>query len=117
MAWTIQRGRQQDSQEKNFEFVEKRGLDAHLDPAWRDKLVRFDLLRLYTLAAFALVVGLVTAWLNLSDLLSGAFFFGFLGLSWLVSGLITLWSYLHRTRPIGMEEGIDQSGEDHRQRV
>lgn len=40
-SWTIQRGRQQDSQEKNFEFVEKRGLDAQLDAAWRDKLVRF----------------------------------------------------------------------------
>ncbi|MEX2479846.1 MAG: phenol hydroxylase [Gammaproteobacteria bacterium] len=32
-TWTNQRGKQQDSQEKNFEFVEKRGLLATLDEA------------------------------------------------------------------------------------
>ena len=42
-TWTIQRGRQQDSQEKNFEFVEKRGLLASLDAPWRDKIARFVL--------------------------------------------------------------------------
>jgi phenol hydroxylase P1 protein len=39
-TWTMQRGRQQDTQERNFEFVEKRGLLAGLDAAWCDKLTR-----------------------------------------------------------------------------
>lgn len=38
--WTIQRGKQQDSQEKNFNFVESRGLLAGLDARWRDKIAR-----------------------------------------------------------------------------
>ena len=42
-SWTMQRGRQQDSQEKNFELVEKRGLLAALDARWRDKITRFVL--------------------------------------------------------------------------
>ncbi len=42
-TWTIQRGRQQDSQEKNFEFVEKRGLLTALDAQWRDRITRFVL--------------------------------------------------------------------------
>ena len=42
-SWTLQRGRQQDSQEKNFEFVEKRNLLATLDDIWRDKITRFVL--------------------------------------------------------------------------
>lgn len=37
-AWTIQRGKQQDSQEKNFEFVEKRRLLDTLDEAVREKI-------------------------------------------------------------------------------
>ncbi len=37
-TWTIQRGKQQDSQEKNFDFVEKRGLLAGLDEAWKNKI-------------------------------------------------------------------------------
>ena len=37
-TWTIQRGRQQDSQERNFEFVEKRALLAALAPVWQHKL-------------------------------------------------------------------------------
>jgi hypothetical protein len=58
---------------------------------------RFDLLRLYILAAFTFLVGLVAAWLNLPDLLSSAFFFGFLGLAWMGSGVFTLLSYLRHT--------------------
>lgn len=42
-TWTIQRGRQQDSQERNFEFVEKRGLLAALAPTWRERITRFVL--------------------------------------------------------------------------
>ena len=42
-TWTMQRGRQQDSQEKNFEFVEKRDLLASLDANWRDKITHFVL--------------------------------------------------------------------------
>ncbi len=42
-TWTMQRGRQQDSQEKNFDFVEKRGLLAMLDALWREKITRFVL--------------------------------------------------------------------------
>ena len=42
-TWTMQRARQQESQEKNFEFVEKRGLLAALDDAWRVKLVELVL--------------------------------------------------------------------------
>jgi len=42
-TWTMQRGRQQDSQERNFEFVEKRGLLAMLDATWREKITRFVL--------------------------------------------------------------------------
>lgn len=37
-TWTIQRGKQQDSQEKNFDFVEGRGLLKGLDEAWREKI-------------------------------------------------------------------------------
>jgi len=40
-TWTIQRGRQQDSQERNFEFVEKRGLLAALAPAWQAAIRRY----------------------------------------------------------------------------
>lgn len=40
-AWTIQRGKQQDSQEKNFAMVEKRGLLDGLDGAWRERLEAF----------------------------------------------------------------------------
>lgn len=42
-TWTIQRGRQQDSQERNFDFVEKRGLLAALTPQWRERITRFVL--------------------------------------------------------------------------
>ena len=37
-TWTIQRGKQQDSQERNFDFVENRGLLAGVDRAWKDKI-------------------------------------------------------------------------------
>ena len=37
-TWTIQRGKQQDSQERNFDFVENRGLLTGLDSAWKDKI-------------------------------------------------------------------------------
>ena len=37
-TWTIQRGKQQDSQEKNFEFVEKRGLLDNLDEGWKKRI-------------------------------------------------------------------------------
>ena len=39
-TWTIQRGKQQDSQEKNFAFVESRGLLHGLDTQLKDKLRR-----------------------------------------------------------------------------
>ena len=39
-TWTLQRGRQQESQEKNFDFVEKRGLLSTLEPAWRERVER-----------------------------------------------------------------------------
>jgi len=39
-TWTIQRGKQQDSQEKNFNFVESRDLLSGLDAAWKDKIQR-----------------------------------------------------------------------------
>ena len=42
-TWTIQRGRQQESQEKNFEFVEKRALLATLAPASRERIAQFVL--------------------------------------------------------------------------
>jgi len=37
-TWTIQRGRQQDAQERNFDLIEKRGLLDHLDAAWRARI-------------------------------------------------------------------------------
>ena len=37
-SWTMQRGRQQDSQEKNFDFVEKRGLLAALPRAVQNSI-------------------------------------------------------------------------------
>ncbi len=37
-TWTIQRGKQQDSQEKNFDFVEKRGLLDNIDEAWKTRV-------------------------------------------------------------------------------
>jgi phenol/toluene 2-monooxygenase (NADH) P1/A1 len=39
-TWTIQRGRQQDAQERNFEFVEKRRLLATLAPEWRERIAQ-----------------------------------------------------------------------------
>jgi phenol hydroxylase P1 protein len=39
-TWTIQRGKQQDSQEKNFNFVESRELLAGLDDVWKEKIER-----------------------------------------------------------------------------
>jgi phenol hydroxylase P1 protein len=42
-TWTTQRARQQDSQERNFEFVEKRQLFSSLSSDWRDKLINFVL--------------------------------------------------------------------------
>ena len=37
-TWTIQRGKQQDSQEKNFDFVEKRNLLQAIAPEWQKKI-------------------------------------------------------------------------------
>lgn len=37
-AWTIQRGKQQDSQEKNFDVVEKRGLLQSMDEATKTQI-------------------------------------------------------------------------------
>jgi phenol hydroxylase P1 protein len=37
-TWTIQRGKQQDSQERNFDFVESRGLLAGVDETWTKKI-------------------------------------------------------------------------------
>ena len=37
-TWTIQRGKQQHSQEKNFDFVENRGLLTGFDSAWKEKI-------------------------------------------------------------------------------
>jgi phenol hydroxylase P1 protein len=37
-TWTIQRGKQQDSQEKNFKFVESRALMDGIDTVWKDKI-------------------------------------------------------------------------------
>jgi phenol/toluene 2-monooxygenase (NADH) P1/A1 len=40
-TWTIQRGRQQDSQDRNFTVAETRGLLETLDEAWKDKIKAF----------------------------------------------------------------------------
>ena len=37
-TWTIQRGKQQDSQEKNLDFIESRGLLANIPSAWQEKI-------------------------------------------------------------------------------
>ncbi|HCU89768.1 MAG TPA: phenol hydroxylase, partial [Gammaproteobacteria bacterium] len=37
-TWTIRRGKQQDSQENNFNFVESRGLMENVEEVWRDKI-------------------------------------------------------------------------------
>ena len=42
-TWTLQRARQQESQEKNFEFVEKRGLLATLAEPWRTRIIELVL--------------------------------------------------------------------------
>lgn len=42
-TWTMQRARQQETQEKNFEFVEQRGLLPAIDEAWRALLVQLVL--------------------------------------------------------------------------
>jgi phenol hydroxylase P1 protein len=39
-TYTIQRAKQQDSQEANFDFVEKRGLIAPIPESWRDRIRR-----------------------------------------------------------------------------
>ncbi|MFP6682674.1 MAG: phenol hydroxylase, partial [Gammaproteobacteria bacterium] len=39
-TWTIQRGKQQHSQEKNFSLVESRGLLNGLDAEWKGKIRR-----------------------------------------------------------------------------
>ena len=40
-TWTIQRGKQQDSQEKNFTLVEQRELLGGVDAAWLTRLAQF----------------------------------------------------------------------------
>lgn len=61
--------------------------------------IRFDLARMYVLAVFTFLLGLITAYLKFPDLLSSTFFFGSLGLGWLISGGTTLYLYLRSTRP------------------
>lgn len=39
-TWTIQRGKQQDSQEKNFDFVESRGLLDGIDDDWKARIAQ-----------------------------------------------------------------------------
>lgn len=40
-TWTIQRGKQQDSQDRNFSFVEDRGLLDGIEDAWKAKIKAF----------------------------------------------------------------------------
>lgn len=42
-TWTIQRGKQQESQDKNFDFVESKGLMSALDEKVRDEITGFVL--------------------------------------------------------------------------
>jgi hypothetical protein len=65
--------------------------------------MRFGLLRMYLLAAFTFLIGVLTVWLNLPDLLSSAFFIGLVGLAWMISGGFTLQIYLRHTSHLGQE--------------
>lgn len=66
---------------------------------------RFGVTRFYIVGALTLAAGLVSAWLNLPETLSTVPLLTVFGLGWLISGLITLRSYLSSTRPAA--EGSD----------
>ncbi len=59
---------------------------------------RLGLVRFYLLAAFALLLGWITQQLGLRGLLQSAFYFSGIGVSWAVSGAVTLIQYLRNTR-------------------
>jgi hypothetical protein len=59
----------------------------------------YGLRRFYFLAVYTLAVGLLCAWLGLTDKYTMALFFGACSLGWLVSGATTLRAYLHQTTP------------------
>lgn len=65
---------------------------------------RFSLRRFYALAAVAFLLGLVTARLALPTTFDSGFYFSALGLAWILSGALTLVSYLRSTRPATEEE-------------
>jgi hypothetical protein len=66
---------------------------------------RFSVPRFYVVAVLVLAAGLVSAWLNLPETLATAPLLTVFGLGWLISGLVTLRSYLNSTR--SAEEGVD----------
>ena len=65
---------------------------------------RLGLVRFYLLAAFGLVLGILVQQLGLRDMQQNAFYFTGLGMSWIVSGAVTLVQYLRSTRPPEAEE-------------
>jgi hypothetical protein len=60
---------------------------------------RFGLARFYVLAAYTLLLGIVTSWLPLVDFQQNAFLFACFGLGWMVSGTYALIHYLRTTNP------------------
>ncbi len=67
--------------------------------------VYFGLRRFYLVAAVALLLGAVCAWLNMTEAGAMALFFSGFGIAWVVSGAITLTNYLRQTQP-AMEEDV-----------
>jgi hypothetical protein len=65
---------------------------------------KIGLVRFIILAGFTILLGLVTAWLQLNDLYAKAFIYSGFGLALVVSGGLTLWHYFHSTQPPAVEQ-------------
>lgn len=61
---------------------------------------RFSLQRFYVLGILVMLIGLLIAWLGLTEPLSTALFFSLFGLCMIAAGTITLIRYLHATQPL-----------------
>lgn len=75
---------------------------------------RFNLARMFVIAALTVLLGLGVSLLGLPDPLSNAYFFGGFSLLFFLSGSVTLWNFLRSTQPASADLDYEapQEGED-----
>jgi len=61
---------------------------------------KIGLMRYYLYAALSALIGIGLSWTHISSDLSGAVYYFVMGLVLLVTGVFTLWNYLHQTKPV-----------------